>query len=122
MKTTFTIVLLLAACAMGFGQATPSATSGGSYFQYSAHYSEAAQFGGELGNWHTVTPSASLSYANGRKRFPFSLEFAGGYTATPSGPDYTSGFFQHLYISQGIGRGKWTIGVSDDVSYRPQSP
>ena len=122
MRTTFLIALLFAAGPISYGQAVPSASTGTASLQYSVRYSETAEFGGTIGNWHTITPSASLDYANGRKGFPFSLEYAGGYTSSLSGPSYSNGLFQRLLVSQGIEHAKWNLLMSDDVSYRPQAP
>src|SRR5215469_2969983 len=121
-RTTCTLALFLAACQSTYSQVAPSATNGNADLRYSIRYSETAEFGGTLGNWHTIAPSASLDYANGRKRFPFSAEYAGGYTAALSGPAYSTGVFQHLLLSQGLNLRKWNFAINDDISYRPQSP
>lgn len=122
MRMTVILALLFVTCAGVYSQAVPSGAVGKANLSYSFRYSESAETGGTLGDWHTITPSASLDYSNGSKKFPFSLEFAGGYTAALSGPSYTAGAFQHLSISQGITRGRWNLLGSDDISYRPQAP
>lgn len=122
MRTVPVVFVLLTACQALLSQAVPSASSGTAYLRYSGYYSETAEFGDTNGDWHSITPSAWLGYSNGKKPFPFSLEYAGGYTGTLSGPTYTTGVFQHLLLSQGIARRKWSLGASDDVSYRPQTP
>src|SRR4051794_8797744 len=122
MKTIPAVFWLLATSGIAFGQVVPSASSGRAELGYSIRYSEIANFGGTLGDWHTITPSGSLTYINGHSRFPFSLEYAGGYTATLSGEPYSTGVFQRLFLSEELHYHKWTFGVGDDVSYRPQSP
>jgi hypothetical protein len=122
MKAILALCLLLATSEITLGQVAPSASAGKAELDYSFRYSEIANFGDVLGDWHTITPSGSLSYLNGRTKFPFHLEYAGGYTFTISGPPYSSGAFQHLFLSQDLHYRKWTFTASDDVSYRPQSP
>lgn len=122
MRTAFVVLVLLTGCMFVHSQAVPSANSGTALLHYSGYYSEMAEFGDRSGDWHTITPSASLNYSNGKKQFPFSLAYAGGYTSTLSGPTYTTGVFQRLLLSQGVARAKWALGASDDVSYRPQTP
>jgi hypothetical protein len=116
------VTVLLAACSTAYSQVAPAGIAGNANFRYSLRYSEMAEFAGSQGNPHNIVPSVSLDYLNGHKHLPFSLEYAGGYTATVSGPSYMSGVFQHLLMSQGIGWQKWSVAVSDDLSYRPQSP
>jgi hypothetical protein len=122
MRRTFTLALLIIICPMLYTQVAPSATTGRASLSYSVRYAEMAESGGTLGDWHTITPSAYLDYSNGGRRFPFSMEYAGGYTSTVSGPSYTTGAFQHLVMSQAISHGKWKLAMSDDISYRPQAP
>jgi hypothetical protein len=122
MRRILAVCLLFTGCPIGYSQAAPSANRGVANLRYSFRYSEMADFGGNLGTWHTITPSGSLDYDNGRKRFPFSLEYVGGYTSALSGPSYTAGLFQRLFLLQGMSFGKSTISLSDDVSYRPESP
>jgi hypothetical protein len=66
--------------------------------------------------------SAEVDYANGFKRYPFNLNYGGGYTWTLSGPSYATGVFQRLLISQGYIGSRWNIFASDNVYYLPQSP
>lgn len=128
MKTTLKFVaILLTACAGAHAQVVPEATGPrglpvSSNLHYTLRYSQTAEFGGGLGNWQTANPSASVDYENRNTRLPFALNYAGGYTATLSGPSYGTGFFQHLFISQGISGRRWNVLASDDVSYTPESP
>jgi hypothetical protein len=95
---------------------------GAAHLYYNLNYAQTAEFGGSLGDWQMLSPSASVDYANGNNRLPFDLKYTGGYTETLSGPTYETGLFQRLLLSQGIVWRKWRITVTDDVSYRPQSP
>ena len=122
MRTQCTLISVLLLCPVVYTQAAPSATAGKAKLSYSVRYSQTGESGESLGNWHTASPSASLDYSTGRGKFPFSTEYAGGYTWTLTGPSYTSGLFQRLLISQELALGKWNVALSDDVSYRPQAP
>jgi hypothetical protein len=123
MKTTFKFVaIFLAASPSLLAQAAPGATAGSADLHYAFRYSQNAQFGGDLGDWQTVTPSAELDYSNGRDRHLFSLTYSGGYTSTVRGPSYGDGMFQRLLLSQGIAWRKWNLLISDNVSYLPQAP
>lgn len=127
MKTTLKLVaILLTGCAGAYAQVVPEATgparlpvSGN--LHYALHYSQTAEFGG-LGDWQTGTISGSVDYSNGTDRHPFSLSYGGGYTKTFTGPDYETGVFQHLFISQGLVGHKWNAMVSDNISFTPESP
>jgi hypothetical protein len=119
--------IALAACSFAHAQVVPEATgpvklplSGN--LNYALRYSQTAEFGGSLGDWQTGSISASVNYSNGTSRHPFNLNYGGGYTKTYTGPDYDTGVFQHLSISQGLVGHKWNVGVSDSISYTPESP
>jgi len=90
--------------------------------QYTFRYAQTQEFGSAEPDWTTSTFSGSADYSSGSERHPFALNYAGGYTWTLTGPDYATGLFQHLLLSQSIIRRKWNISVSDDASYRPQAP
>lgn len=123
MKMTLALVLLiLAPSSLARCQAAPAATAGGENLTYSLRYSETLEIGGTLGNWHTITPSGSVNYSNGQIKHQFTLDYAGGYTATPSGPSYSTGTFQRLRVFEAFDWHKWNATLSDDVSYLPQAP
>jgi hypothetical protein len=97
MKSISLLALLyFAATPLAYNQSSPSATSGAADLTYAMRFSETANFGGTLDNWNTINPSGSVNYTNGRKTHPFELDYAGGYTATLSGPSYSTGIFQRL--------------------------
>ncbi len=89
---------------------------------YHLHFSQNAEFGSSFGDWQTSTASATAEYMNTSRRLPFTLQYGGGYTWTLTGPDYSTGLFQHLYLSQEFSWGRWNALASDDASYRPQAP
>lgn len=127
MKETFKLVVfLLAACVAAGAQAVPAATVHSlpitGELHYVINYSQMAEFSSGLGDWQMSTLSGAATYANGKDRFPFSMEYGGGYSWTIAGPSYGAGLFQHLFLSQGIVWRKWNLTASDDVSYLPEAP
>jgi hypothetical protein len=128
MKTTFKLLaFLITVCAAVAAQVVPEATAGrglpvSGTLHYDLRYSQSADFGSTLGDWQTANASADANYANGKANLPFSLNYGGGYTWTLAGPGYSTGFFQHLTLSQGFVRRKWNVTLTDSVSYLPQSP
>ena len=118
-------VLLIAICAAAHAQVVPAATGGaplGRNLHYVLNYSQMTELVGSLGDWQTATASATLDYANGKDRSPFTMNYSGGYTWTLAGPSYLTGVFQHLLLSQGLVWRKWNFVVSDNVSYLPEAP
>lgn len=128
MKTILTVIALLAIGTIATSaQVAPAAVGPGgilvnNHTIYALRYGQTAQFGGSLGVWQTSNISGTLNYENGSVRKPFSMQYAGGYSWTLSGPTYGSGVFQRLYLTQGAEWRNWGVSVSDDVSYLPQSP
>lgn len=112
-----------AVCSTLHSQVVPAGTGVGTNFGYVLRYGQTAHFGGDLGNWQTATPSGEVHYRNGHRKTPFSLSYAGGYTWTLTGPtEYSTGFFQRLYLLQVMSGEKWKASLIDDVSYRPTAP
>ena len=128
MKMTFKLLaFLFTVCAAVTAQVVPEATAGrglpvSGFFHYDLRYSQTADFGSSLGDWQTANVSADADYRNGKANLPFSLNYGGGYTWTLVGPSYSTGFFQHLLLSQGLVRRKWSVTLSDNVSYTPSAP
>ena len=123
MKMKFTILtLVLTAGIPAYAQVAPTATMGAGNLQYVFRYSENAYFYSPGGDRQTVTPSASVTYANAEERHPFSLKYAGGYTWNIAGPSYATGLFQRLTLSQALAWHRWGISVNDNVAYMPESP
>ncbi len=142
MKTGISIIaLLLVPGAVSYGQAAPTATasvtpasSAGSSagftlpsldgdIHYALSASQIVQYG-YFGSGN-VTGSAALSgdvsYSSLSIRAPFDLLYSGGVIISESGGQGTT-TFQNLAASQRLNAGKWNFGLSDDVSYLPQSP
>ncbi len=122
MKTLPSIVALLLSGPGLCAQVAPSATGPSNNFAYVLRYSQNAQFGGPVGDWQTIVPSGEIDYSRGIGRTPFNLQYAGGYTWTLTGPQYSTGWFQRLSISQSFTGRKWRATLMDNVSYLPQSP
>ena len=120
------LVACSSAAATG-AQVVPDATGPGNplpagNLSYSVRYMQTAEFGGYLGDWQTSALSGAVDYSNGKQRFPFSMEYGGGYNWTIAGPSYYTGFFHHLTLSQGFNWRKWNLTLGDNVSYSPQVP
>jgi hypothetical protein len=112
-----------AVCSTLYSQVVPAGTGVGTNFGYVLRYAQTAHFGGDLGDWQTATPSGEVHYRNGHRKSPFSLNYAGGYTWTLTGPtEYSTGFFQRLYLLQAMSGEKWKASLIDDASYRPTAP
>jgi hypothetical protein len=123
MKETLTLLaLLFTVGAAAHAQVAPAATMGAAGLTYTFRYSELAAFGGSYGDRQTITPSASVAYANGEERHPFDLRYSGGYTWSIAGESYGTGFFQRLLLSQGFIWHRSNLMVSDGVRYTPQAP
>ena len=117
----FLVTASLAALAQVEPAATgPSRPTGN--FNYSLHDSESIWWSQGLGNSQSNTASGALSYINGKSHSPFTLHYSGGYSWTFSGSTYGSGYFQNLGLSQGFQGRKWSLRISDNLSYLPQAP
>ena len=123
--------LVIAFCCLGslvHAQVTPSATVPGAAplarrgLQYAFRYSEGVQTSNALDTIHTSNISGSVAYANREKEKPFGMQYAGGYTWNLAGPDYQSGQFHRMDLSQGFVLRRWKLNLRDDVAYLPQSP
>jgi len=124
MKTTLALLAFLFTVAIAaYAQTSPEATAGTAVLNYSARYSQSAQFyGGTLGNSQNAVLSGNVDYANGFQRRPFTLTFGGGYSWNIAGMSYGNGLFENLSISQGIVGRKWNFQISDDISYLKEAP
>jgi hypothetical protein len=123
MKTIFKLgAFLVVSATAAHGQVAPAATAGAAGLQYTFRYAQTAEFTNTDGDFQTLSPSASVEYANGSERHPFSLKYTGGYNWGFSGPAYDTGFFQRLRLSQSMAWPKWEAYVTDNVSYLPEAP
>ena len=121
---------VIAFCCLGssaLAQVSASATAQGVApaqrgFQYAFRYSEGVQTRTAIDTIQTSNVSGSVAYANADKKMPFTMEYAGGYTWNLSGPDYQSGQFHRMDLTQGFVYRRWKFNLADDVAYLPQSP
>jgi hypothetical protein len=75
-----------------------------------------------MANIQLSSISATLDYANRHQRYPFTVDYGGGYTWTLSGPSYQTGQFDRLLLTQGFDFRRSKIKLTDNVTYLPQSP
>jgi len=121
---------VIAFCCLGssaLAQVSASATAPGVAsaargLQYAFRYSEGVQTSNTIATIQTSNVSGSVAYANADKKMPFTMEYAGGYTWNLAGPDYQSGQFHRMDLTQGFVYRRWKINLGDDVEYLPQSP
>lgn len=121
---------VIAFCCLGssaLAQVTASATGPGVApaargFQYAFRYSGGVQTSDTIDTTQTSNVSGSVAYANANKEKPFTMEYAGGYTWNLAGPDYQSGQFHRMDLTQGFAYRRWKLSLRDDVAYLPQSP
>jgi hypothetical protein len=120
------LVLLAVPAAVCFtlhAQVAPAGTGVATNFGYVLRYAQTGHFSESLQNWQTATPSGEVNVRNGRRKSPFVLIYAGGYTWTMTGPSqYSTGFFQRLSLHQVLSGGRWKARLGNDVSYRPEAP
>ncbi len=85
-------------------------------------YSETSQIGGVEGGRQQSYLSGDASYTDISKRFPFTMQYGGGYGWAWAGPNNTGNVFQHLSLSQGFAERTWSLSASDNVSYSFETP
>ena len=108
-------------------QVQPSAMGGtalqvGKGLDYAFRYGQTAQFSHSQGTLQTSSVSATVGYVNKQKRYPFTMNYGGGYIWTLSGPAYQTGQFHRMALTQGIEFKRWNINLGNNFSYTPQSP
>jgi len=121
---------VIAFCCLGssaLAQVTASATAPGVApaargFQYAFRYSEGVETSSALDTIQTSNVSGSVAYANVDKEKPFTMQYAGGYTWNLTGPDYVSGQFHRMDLTQGFVYRRWRLDLADDVAFLPRSP
>ena len=128
MKASHTLMaILFIVSAATNAQVVPAATGPAGLpvsgtLRYNLRYSQTAEFGGYQDGQQRIFASGDASYANLRKRFPFSLQYGGGYGWVLAGPSAAGNLFQHLSLSQGIVGRAWNLTASDNVSYTFETP
>ncbi len=130
-NTAIALGMILGMASMALGQATsgetsiynpgPTLPSIEGKFQYSLFASEVAQTGYSNGVTSTTNLGGSLEYASKSVSTPTDVLYSGAYLFTTQ-PGFGNSTFQGLTISQGLIRGNWALGISDTVSYLPNSP
>lgn len=117
-------------CCLGssaFAQVSPAATSSPLVaatrgLQYAFRYSESAMLNSSYATINTSTVSGSVDYTSRSQKMPFTMNYAGGYNWTLTGPDYMGGQFHRLALGQDFNFRRWKLSAGDSVSYLPQSP
>ena len=124
MRTTLIVlVIALSFGAMAKSQVAPAATSSTATLVYDLRYSQTAQFYRDTGQaLHRSVASGEIQYLNGNDHLPLVLTYSGGDMFAIGGSRSGTGVFQHFLLSQGYVQRAWSLTVSDDVSYMPQSP
>jgi hypothetical protein len=131
MKPSYTILtLLFTASTAASAQVIPAVTSSASparlpvsgTLRYDLRFSQTSQFGyGQDGRqWSMAFGDAS--YANIGRRFPFRMQYGGGYGWTWAGPSSPGNTFQSLSLSQGLNGRLWNLSATDNVSYTYETP
>lgn len=124
-------IVALAACTWANAQVVPDATGPGGplvngNLNYSFRYSQTTFLYGAnqalAGNQVASVASATVNYAHPNLRFPFTLNYGGGYMWSMAGQSLGTGVFQHLFVSQGLIQRRWNLMASDGVSYTPEAP
>jgi hypothetical protein len=126
---TLLAVLILASMALRAQDAPATVGTAGSgglavsgTLSYSLRYSEASEIDGPQGSQQQSYVSGDASYSDTNKRYPFSLQYGGGYGWFWAGPPSAGNIFQHLSLSQGATWRSWNLSASDSVSYSFQTP
>ncbi len=132
-KSCVAVLALVAATAsVAFAQAVPASTMSPSVgpslpavdgiFHYALRGSEIVDLQNSgSGITNLTVLSGDAAYNSTSVVHPFSMIYAGGLTL---GNQYrgTVRTFQNLALSQGLVAGRWILGISDSVSYLPETP
>ena len=134
MKASVILCATLLAPCFALGQAetaviAPTSASGlnlsflNGTFQYGLNVSEIVQTGylqnGDVS--YQTNLSGDVAYSTRSEQRPFSLIYSGGVQITNQ-QNAGNSFFQSLALAQGYNTKNWQFGISDVVSYLPQSP
>jgi hypothetical protein len=126
------LALLAGTVSVAFAQAVPASTMSPSVgpslpsvdgiFHYALRGSENVNLRNDgSGTSNSATFSGDAAYNSTSVVHPFSMIYAGGLIL---GNQYngTARTFQDLALSQGLVAGRWIFGISDSVSYLPETP
>jgi hypothetical protein len=133
LKISLAVLALAAVTATAsFAQAAPASSMSPSIgpglpsidgiFHYALTGSEQISTGyAGSGALYSTALSGDASFSSKSEVTPFSMVYAGGLLL---GNQYgsTVSTFQSLALSQGLVRGAWNFGISDSISYLPNSP
>jgi hypothetical protein len=89
---------------------------------FDLRYGQTTQFGNSPDGQQQSIVSGDASYANIRKRLPFSMHYGGGYGWAWAGPPSAGNVFQHMALSQGYVKRSWNLTASENVSYTFETP
>jgi hypothetical protein len=130
MRIALTFILVVADV-LAHAQAAPDATGPeklpmAKSMKYALRYSQSSYlYGSEKGgaaNQVTGVASGDMDFTRDNDRYPFILNYSGGYMWAISGPSLGTGVFQHMSVSQGVVQHRWDLLGSEDISYTPQAP
>jgi hypothetical protein len=127
-----TLALIAATASIACAQAVPVSTMSPSVgpglpsidgvFHYALRASEMVEFGDQgTGTGNSAVFSGDAAYNSTSVVHPFSMVYAGGLILGNEYGGHATAF-QNLAISQGLVVGRWNFGVTDSVSYLPQTP
>jgi hypothetical protein len=123
MKMTLVIMTMLTACIGARAQVAPAATGSDARLVYDVRYSQTVQiYGSSQSTVNRSVASGELEYLNGSEHKPQSITYSGGDMWAIGGSTSGTGVFQHFLLSQGFVARDWSLTLSDNVSYLPQSP
>src|SRR4051794_14336454 len=123
MKTTLVIMAILTVCIGARAQVAPAATGSDAKLVYDLRYSQTVQiYGDTQSTVNRSVASGELEYLNGSEHRPLSITYSGGDMWAIGGSSSGTGVFQHFLLSQGFLARDWSLTLSDNVSYLPQSP
>lgn len=124
-------LVLLTTTPWAIAQVEPAATGPGGPLvngdlSYSVHYAQTDllysnnQVNG--GNQSAGIASANVDYVHPSVRYPFHMDYGGGYMWSIAGQSLGDGVFQHVLASQGMVGRRWELTAGDNFSYTPLAP
>lgn len=129
LNLTLVAILYLASAAIRAQEAPATTGAAGSVglavsgtLHYDLRYSETSQIDGPQGSQQQSVISGDASYADTSKRYPFSMQYGGGYGWVWAGSPSAGNVFQSLSLSQGAVWRSWNLSANDSVSYSFQTP
>lgn len=124
-------LVLLTTTPWAIAQVEPAATGPGGPLvngdlSYSVHYAQTNIFYSDnqvnSGDQSAGIASADVEYVHPNERYPFHMDYGGGYMWSIAGQSLGSGVFQHVLASQGMVGRRWELTAADNFSYTPLAP